>query len=204
MNWLAHTLLSKKNIDYQLGNVLADPMKGQAWKGADNNLKQGMKMHKAIDKFTDQHQLVDVSKKRLGNDGHLKGVVLDLLYDHFLSTNWNQFCRWELDAYLAIFNDAAKRTALFYPPKPQQIVTRMVDSNLLGRYRTFAELVTALERIDLRLSDRAKKKETASQYIDAIESQYAVLENDFMAFFPELIHVFKNHPLGSVNHHYLY
>ncbi|MCB1582112.1 MAG: ACP phosphodiesterase [Marinicella sp.] len=204
MNWLAHTLLSKKNIEYQLGNVLADPMKGKVWKDANDHLKQGMKMHKAIDKFTDQHQLISASKKRLGEDGHLKGVVLDLLYDHFLSINWSQFCRWELDTYLAYFNGAANQAASFYPPKPQQIVKRMVESNLLGRYRTFVELLTALERIDLRLSDRAKKKETASQYIDAIESQYTALENDFMVFFPELIQVFKTHPLGSATYHYLY
>lgn len=30
MNWLAHVLLSENHIEYQLGNLLTDPLKGKA------------------------------------------------------------------------------------------------------------------------------------------------------------------------------
>jgi acyl carrier protein phosphodiesterase len=29
MNWLAHVFLSEENVDFQIGNFLADPMKGK-------------------------------------------------------------------------------------------------------------------------------------------------------------------------------
>ncbi len=104
MNWLAHSLLSKRHIDYQLGNILADPLRGAAWPHASEAMKEGMQMHKSIDKFTDQHPLIAVSKARLGADGHLKGVVLDLLYDHFLSQSWASFSAVSLTAFLQTFN----------------------------------------------------------------------------------------------------
>jgi acyl carrier protein phosphodiesterase len=203
MNWLAHTLLSIRDIDYQLGNVLADPLKGRAWHGAKKAIEQGMMMHKVIDKFTDKHHLVTESKARLGRDGHLKGVVLDLLHDHFLSQNWGQFCAWSLDEYLTQFNGKAFQASTFYPPKPQRIVSKMSLSNLLGQYQTFEGFIQALCRIDQRLSERAKVKETASQYIGAVEQNYPNLQDDFLQFFPELADHFKNHSLGSQTNHFL-
>lgn len=203
MNWLAHTLLSKKHIDYQLGNVLADPLRGAAWQGASDDLVAGMTMHKAIDKFTDKHPILSSSKAKLGADGHLKGVVLDILYDHFLSQSWDVYAVVELDDFLLHFNQQAFDSSRLFPAKAKLIVGRMAETNLLGKYHAFDGLTHALERIDLRLSARTFAKETATQYIPAIEVQYDELKIDFDAFFPELVQYFKSHKLGSVDDHYL-
>ncbi len=203
MNWLAHTLLSKKDIDYQLGNVLADPLRGAAWVGASQSLREGMKMHRAIDKFTDKHPVLSTSKSKLGADGHLKGVVLDLLYDHFLSQSWEQFSTVGLGDYLLAFNQKAFASSRHFPPKAKTIVGSMAETNLLGKYQAFDGLIQALERIDLRLSARTHAKETASQYIPVLEQQYDHLKADFDLFFPELVDYFKQHKLGSLSDHYL-
>jgi len=203
MNWLAHTLLSKKDIDYQLGNVLADPLRGAAWQGASEALVEGMKMHRAIDKFTDKHPILSSSKAILGADGHLKGVVLDLLYDHFLSQSWNLFSPIELDEFLLEFNQQAFGSSRHFPLKAKTIVGRMAATNLLGKYQAFDGLIPALERIDLRLSARTHAKETATQYIPVLEQQYDLLKADFDVFFPELVVYFKQHKLGSESDHYL-
>lgn len=203
MNWLAHTLLSKQHIEYQLGNVLADPLKGKPWEGASQQLRDGMQMHKAIDRFTDGHELLRVSKARLGAGGLLKGVVLDLLYDHFLSANWSGYAVPPLNEYLKGFNQQATAIKASYPQRPQTIVGRMAATNLLGQYQDMAGFAAALERIDGRLSDRLRARETASQYLPVVEQQYTALQTDFQAFFPELIEFFKQHRLGSQSNHYL-
>lgn len=202
LNWLAHTLLSRRDIYYQLGNVLADPLKGLVWHGADEAIEQGMMMHKAIDKFTDIHPLITKSKARLGDDGHLKGVVLDLLHDHFLSQNWHQYCVCDFHKYLIQFNNKASQVSIEFPPKPQNIVSKISQSNLLGQYHDFDGFTLALHRIDKRLSERTRLKETASQYIAAVEAQYLDLQEDFHQFFPELIEHFKKHRLGSQSNHF--
>lgn len=203
MNWLAHTLLSTQNIDYQIGNVLADPLRGRPWPEASQALRDGMKMHKAIDKFTDTHDIIRYCKSLLGDSGHLKGVVLDLLYDHFLSQNWTAYCVLELDEYLSQFNQKAKHKAQHYPPKPQRIITRMSETNLLGQYMSMGDFQKALFRIDRRLSARLKAKETASQYMPVVAEVYDDLLLGFTEFFPKLVKHFKQHEYGSLTKHYL-
>jgi acyl carrier protein phosphodiesterase len=203
MNWLAHTLLSKQHIDYQLGNVLADPLKGKPWPGASGQLKDGMQMHKAIDRFTDGHELLSISKARLGEDGLLKGVVLDLLYDHFLSAAWSDYAVLPLSEYLQQFNQQATAIKDSYPQRPQTIVGRMAATNLLGQYRDMSGFAAALKRIDGRLSDRLRARETASGYLPMVEQQYQPLQADFRAFFPQLVEFFKQHHLGSRDNNFL-
>ncbi|MCW8876060.1 MAG: hypothetical protein OQJ89_05205 [Kangiellaceae bacterium] len=41
MNWLTHILLSKKDMEYQAGDFLADPLKGKKSKGQE--IKKGTK-----------------------------------------------------------------------------------------------------------------------------------------------------------------
>ena len=77
MNYLAHTVLSKNSIEYQLGNLLADPLKGKRWEGASDEHYAGMRMHAAIDMFTDANKTISLSKSRLRKKGYLKGVVID-------------------------------------------------------------------------------------------------------------------------------
>ena len=203
MNWLAHTLLSKQHIDYQLGNVLADPLKGKPWPGASGQLRDGMQMHKAIDRFTDGHELLSISKARLGEDGLLKGVVLDLLHDHFLSAAWSDYAVPPLSDYLQRFNQQAMQVRTDFPERPQTIVGRLATTNLLGQYQDMAGFAAALKRIDARLSDRLRARETASQYLPVVEEHYGMLKQDFADFFPQLADFFKSHPVGSRNDHLL-
>ena len=203
MNWLAHILLSKRDIDYQLGNVLADPLKGKVWEGANHSLQQGMLMHKSIDRFTDAHPVFLQSKSRLGNRGYLKAVVIDLLYDHYLANLWTQYADIPLDEFLNAFNIAAKQASAAYPDKPKRFVARLIESDMLRDYGEFSGFIGSLERVDRRLSPRVKRKDSALNYVNFVEREYDFLKADFQLFFPELMAFFVNHPLGSQQDNYL-
>ncbi|WP_154222835.1 ACP phosphodiesterase [Marinicella rhabdoformis] len=203
MNWLAHVLLSKRDVEYQLGNLLADPMKGRVWDGAPQSIEQGMLMHKAIDAFTDSHAVVAKSKSRFEFKGYLKGVVVDLLYDHFLAVHWQSFSETPLDNMLAIFHQESDLLIADFPPKAHRVISRVIETNMLGSYAEFSGFVAALLRVELRLSDRIKAKDSMNHYVPTIESTYEQFESDFLQFFPQLIEHFKNHPLGSQSNNYL-
>ncbi|MEO0796184.1 MAG: hypothetical protein AAFX93_13525 [Verrucomicrobiota bacterium] len=87
MNWLAHIFLSPPNIENQLGNLLADLLKGRTWDDMSEGMRAGIQLHQAIDSFTDSHPCWKNSVRSLGDVGHLRGVVVDLAYDHMLSRN---------------------------------------------------------------------------------------------------------------------
>lgn len=197
MNWLAHLLLSKREIEFQLGNILADPLKGKLWEGASLSIEHGMKMHKSIDMFTDSHALVSTSKSRLGEKGYLKGVIIDLLYDHFLAVSWDSYANITQSEFLASFYAGAIQASKHYPSEARSIVVKLVESDQLAKYNEFEGFVEALNRIDSRLSPRIIAKDSASNYVAVVEREYVNLKLDFDQFFPELISFFKNHELGS-------
>jgi acyl carrier protein phosphodiesterase len=203
LNWLAHILLSRDDIEYQLGNILADPLKGKAWADASPSLINGMLMHKSIDKFTDSHELFSLSKSRLGSKGYLKGVVIDLLYDHFLANDWSQFAVNSLDDFIDTFNDQAITVSKHYPHQPRQFIQRLVHSDRLRAYADFDGFVSAFNRVQERLSPRLREKEADRNYIQLVEDEYESLKSDFFLFFPQLVSYFKSHDLGSDDGHFL-
>ena len=191
MNWLAHVFLSENHIEYQLGNLLTDPLKGKAWQGASTRIHAGIKMHMRIDSFTDAHPLVSQSKAILTPRGHLKGVVLDILYDHFLSLHWNRFCTIDREHFLDDFRFQAMETIENYPKEAQSVIARVVGNRQLQSYAHMTGVVSAFERIDRRLSDRALSKDNCERYIPLIAEHKKELEEMFLVFFPELMHAVK-------------
>jgi len=187
MNWLAHIFLSENNIEHQLGNLLTDPLKAKAWDDASDSLKLGMETHKRIDRFTDRHPIVSRSKAHLLKRGHLKGVVLDILYDYYLSIHWEKFSYLERSIFLDTFHSNALQTSINYPERPRVIIERVVMTRQLSSYHTMDGVKDALGRIDQRLSQRAKSKDTAIRYLPFIIKENDYLEEAFLDFFPELM-----------------
>jgi len=187
MNWLAHVFLSQQNIEHQLGNILTDPLKARAWEGASEAFLRGIANHKRIDAFTDAHPIVSRSKKSLTQRGPLKGVVLDILYDHFLTLHWERFSTIDREDFLETFHTQAIQAITTYPHKAQEVIQQVIKNKQLLSYTSMDGVIAAFGRIDLRLSDRARSKDTCTRYTPLIEAQWEGLEADFLLFFPELM-----------------
>ena len=201
MNWLAHVFLSPKRIDYQLGNLLADPLKGKCWEAADEDVCEGMRLHMRIDTFTDEHPEVSRSKKLLTMRGPLKGVVLDILYDHFLSIHWQRFSTKKRERFLEQFRIRAIKASGGYPAEAKRVIHRVVESRQLDSYDRMDGVKRAFMRIDNRLSDRVKEKDGMMGYLSLIEMNRTELEASFLRFFPELMaHVQHHAPKELFDH----
>ena len=203
MNWLAHILVSDNAIDYQLGNLLADPLKGRCWRGASRQLKDGIRMHGSIDRFTDTNELFRRSKSRLGNKGYLRGVVIDIAYDYCLSRHWNRYSKIDLESFVNAFYENANVAIEAYPDDARSFVQRIIDHRVLGSYGTFSGMETAFQRLDFRLSERMLARESAVDYLPILERVMAGVEDDFLHFFPQLVEHFKSQMAGTLDNHWL-
>lgn len=197
MNWLAHIFLSEQDIDFQIANYLADPLKARAWQGANSAIHQGMQTHIHIDSFTDQHPLFLQSKQRLKSKGLLRGIVIDLTYDYLLTKNWERFCNIPLKAFLDTYHDEAKIILPSLPIEVQKPLQRMVDFEILHQYQTLNQLHEAFQRVDKKVSQRVLKRDNATHYHDAVTKNIDKLEEDFLDFFPALCQHIK--PLLNEN-----
>lgn len=185
MNWLAHVYLSPDNIDSQLGNLIADKIKNQRWVGISANTLLGIQLHKEIDKFTDQHQLFKQSKRRLADIGKLRGVVIDVIYDHLLYKNWSLFSSQTVVDYLSNFYAEANTASITYSSDARAFINTVVQHNLL-QYENPEDIIGTLQRIDGRLSPRILRAEKCSDYSEKVNQQLDAIEQDFLEFFPLL------------------
>ena len=192
MNWLAHLLLSKPDVESRLGNLLADLVKGAERENLNEQIYEGIKYHQLIDAFTDSHVIVHRSKQRISSTyRRFAGILIDGFYDHFLAKNWNIYSNQPLDS----FTKEIYESFLAYPePLPSyanQVIKQMAKEDWLGRYRNIEGIEYLLIRVSNRLSQRFKNKIKVhlEPAINELIDNYVDLENDFLDFFPLLKHL---------------
>ena len=186
MNWLAHLFLSPAQIDFQLGNLLADLVKVEVLASINQQALAGAILHRKIDSFTDSHPLVSQSKARLAKKGYLKGVVIDIAYDHLLAKQWTHYSSLPLEQFIQQFQQAALSVKHNYPEAAQGFIQGLIEHQVLASYQTREGVYAALTRLDKRLPARVQTKEMTSHYIPMLEKSFPALEDDFQSFFPEL------------------
>jgi len=58
LNYLAHIFLSGKDSDLQIGNFIGDFVKGNQFNDFPEGIRNGIILHRSIDHFTDNHEIV--------------------------------------------------------------------------------------------------------------------------------------------------
>ena len=201
MNWLAHILLSENNIQFQLGNYLADPLKGRVWPNATQDLIKGMSVHKIIDTYTDKHPIFIKSKNRLKKHALLRGIIIDITYDYLLTKNWDKFCNISKIDFTNEFNEKAKKQNDLLSLQANTSLNRFLKADMLNRYQNLEDLSLAFSKLDERLSPRLLKRDTASSYNELIKNNINDLEKDFLIFFPELCYETRKYLNKNKIHH---
>jgi acyl carrier protein phosphodiesterase len=92
MNYLAHAYLSFQHPKIMIGNLIADYVKGSQFTQYEQEIQAGIRLHRAIDSFTDQHLLVKECRDLLKpHFRHSAGVFIDIFFDYFLANDTRYF-----------------------------------------------------------------------------------------------------------------
>lgn len=96
MNYLAHAYLSFHEPEILVGNMISDFVKGRAKYDYPAGVQRGITLHRAIDEFTDFHVTTSVAKEFFRSEYRLyAGPFVDIVYDHFLALDRDQFASSE-------------------------------------------------------------------------------------------------------------
>ena len=187
MNWLAHVYLSSEEIDFRLGNLLADVVRGPARNAMSPAFQAGIRCHLAIDSFTDAHALVRRSKARL-RPPHRRyaGILVDLFYDHFLAVHWPNFAETTLSDYVGLFYTQAQKAMPRLPTEARGLVEHMIAYDRLRSYRDIQGIEQALRRLSARWAQRFPRAAPLHEGVVELQDHYTALEKDFLEFFPQL------------------
>jgi acyl carrier protein phosphodiesterase len=183
MNFLAHIYLSGNNDLLKIGNFMADSIRGHHYLDYPNELRKGILLHRYIDTFTDAHPIYRKSKHRLHEKyGHYSGVIMDIVYDHYLAKNWATYSDVSLEEYAATFYKLLQDNYDILTEKTQKMIPYMIARNWLVAYATLEGLETILFQMDYRTKHRANMKEAIVE-IQLFNKEF---EEEFRLFFEEL------------------
>lgn len=184
MNFLAHLYLSGADAELLIGNFIADAVPGRQLEAYPPGVQRGIRLHRLIDTFTDQHPVVRRATARLRAAGYGKyaGVISDIFLDHFLARHFAEFSPEPLAAFChRVYAFLLSREAEF-PPRVQQLLPYLIRDNWLAGYASFAGIGRALTGLSRRASP-GSGMETAVQ---ELERNYTAYAADFREFFPQL------------------
>jgi len=183
MNFLAHIYLSGDNEGIIIGNFIADGIKGKEYTKYPLQIQKGILLHRGIDSFTDQHSIVRKSTAKLHeNYGHYSGVIVDILYDHFLAKNWKKYHKQPLDTYVQDFYKLLNSEYELLPTKIQMMLPFMISNNWLLSYET----IPGISRILEQMNRRTRNKSKMNLAVVELKKYYKEFEEEFTSFFSEL------------------
>lgn len=184
MNFLAHAYLSFDQPGVLAGNMMADSVRGNQADLYPIEIRKGILLHRTIDAYTDSHDLVKETRKVFYPlISHYSLVISDVIYDHFLGVHWKKFHPQSLKEFSLQSFQSLDQYRSYFPPKFNSIYPYMKGDNWFVMYSTREGIHRTIERLAYRSEAFVWGKET----IKLFEKEYAVLENYFLDFFPQLV-----------------
>ncbi len=188
MNFLAHIYLSGDDEEIMIGNFIGDFVKGQSWRAFDEQIQKGIRLHRAIDEYTDSHAIVIRSKEKLRPKyRHYSPVIVDVFYDHFLSKLWSHYHETPLLEFTKRFYRMTERYENLIPERARHMLHVMKKDNWLYHY----QYVKGIERTLNGMSRRTPYDSHMEMASKNLEQDYESFKEDFESFFPELINYSK-------------
>jgi len=129
--------LSFNDPEILLGNLISDFVKGKKKFDFPQGIQNGIALHRAIDTFTDTHETTKKAKEIFRPHYRLySGALVDVLYDHFLAADENEFTGTSLhDFSLRVYSSVEKQEQ-WLPERFAHIFPYMKEHNWLFNYRT--------------------------------------------------------------------
>jgi acyl carrier protein phosphodiesterase len=188
VNFLAHLHLAAPERGLMLGGVLADLLTPTEIAALPVEVRDGVRLHRLIDGFTDRHPVVLRGVKRVaGGLGWFAGIALDVYYDHLLARTWGDYAAEPLrdfaDRCYALFHDAAPGL----PTEGQRFAERFAAEDRLVRYGTLDGIRDTLARVSVRIAARIPSRAIRLEdHLPDLLAADAELAVGFRVFYPEL------------------
>jgi acyl carrier protein phosphodiesterase len=183
MNYLAHAYLSFGNAEILVGNMISDYVKGKKQFDYPVIVQKGIRLHRAIDTFTDQHPATKKGKEYFKPAvGPYSGAFMDVVYDHFLALDNNEFTEQSLgsfakETYRQLFEHEA-----VLPEKFARMLPYMSSQDWLFHYR-FTE---GMEKSFGGVVRRAQYLSESQPAFELFIQHYDQLRKHYNEFFPDV------------------
>lgn len=147
-------------------------------------VEAGLRLHRAVDTFTDAHPLHARSRARLRQPfRRYAPILVDIYYDHFLARHFERYSRLPLESFTARVYRALFRHREELPRSMRGVAAHWRRED---RFAGYADLAV-IDRVMAGLATRLQRDNPLARAGEPLRVHYPELEEDFLAFFPELL-----------------
>lgn len=185
MNYLAHALLARTSPEILVGGLMADFVKGSMPVSLPVEIQHGIIMHRRIDRFTDDHEVVYQCKRLISPlRRRYAGVMVDIFFDHFLAQYWHRYAPDPLDEFTAGVYETLFDHWDLLPGRLQRVLPHMAKDDWLASYHHIDAIHNSINGIS---RNRLKRSNPLLDGAEELEWHYSSFESYFNYFFPQLI-----------------
>jgi acyl carrier protein phosphodiesterase len=184
MNYLAHAFLSFNNPDVLAGNMISDFVKGKTQYDYPLPVQKGIKLHRAIDTFTDNHKATRAMQQFFKPHYRLyAGAFCDVVYDHFLAIDTTQFAHAKaLEDFTATVYKALQQQQHILPPTFKNMLPHMIANNWLYNY----QFAWGIEKSFAGVVRRSAYLTESAVAFELFNTHYAAMQSLYQQFFPDV------------------
>lgn len=166
-----------------LGNFMGDFVKGNKYLAYSSDIQKGLLLHRQIDTYTDRHVTHKQSRDRFREHyGLYSGIVVDIVYDHFLASHWDNFHEDNLETFAQNAYAHIKSNMHIIPPRLNQITPYIIENNWLVMYKS----LEGIERVLTGMSKRTSLPAKVSNAMDVLDRNYEELSIEFNEIISDL------------------
>ncbi len=183
MNYLAHLYLSGPTAGIKVGNFIGDYVKGSRHNSYAPEIQKGILLHRQIDSFMDRHPVVRESATIFKPQyRRYASVVIDIIYDHLLATNWNRYNEQSLHHFVSDAHRILLRHYFILPGVVKQFLPFLIKSRRMEHYR----LTSGVERTLKIMAGHSSLPDHSHWAIEQLNANYELLNQQFSCFFEEV------------------
>jgi acyl carrier protein phosphodiesterase len=185
VNHLAHLHLASPEPGLLVGALEGDFHKGPVSPALPADIARGIRLHRAIDAYTDSHPLV--AEVRAGFERPLRrfaGILVDLAFDHELARCWESFHPEPLETYNSAVLEQLRAEQERMSPRACALAEGLRQHAVLLRYREWQAVPRSAERVGMKL--RRSRDNPLRDTEQALRAQQAAIESTFPVFYTDL------------------
>jgi len=182
MNFLAHSYLSFSE-EQLVGNMIADFVKNRDVARLPESIQKGIKLHRAIDTFTDAHPLIHEAKAPFRPLVRLySGAFVDVAFDYFLANDTTENSQREWQEHSREVYAVLRRYEEFLPEVFKKVLDKMQQDDWLYNYRN----EWGIEYSFRNVVNKAQFMDKTTNVFPAFLANKDFLREKYEIFFPEI------------------
>ena len=182
MNFLAHSYLSFSE-EQLVGNMIADFVKNRDVVRLPESIQKGIKLHRAIDTFTDAHPLIHEAKAPFRPLVRLySGAFVDVAFDYFLANDTTENSQREWQEHSQRVYAVLRRYEEFLPEVFKKVLDKMQQDDWLYNYRN----EWGIEYSFRNVVNKAQFLDKTTNVFPSFLANKDFLREKYEIFFPEI------------------